>query len=291
MRLPKFEYLAPKTLEAALELLAEKGEGAYVLAGGTDLLVKMTHGLLRAKTIIGLKEIEGLNEIHFRAGEGISIGATALLADVASHPDILKHYSAVAYAAGETANIQVRNMGTVAGNLCNASPSADNAPTLIAMQAEVTLAGRGRERRLPLEQFFKGPGLTVMERGEIMTSIFVPVPPPNSGTSYKHISARGKVDMSAVCVGAAVMMDGETCREARIVLGAVAPTPVRARKAEELIQGRKWTKTVIESAAEQAVEESRPISDVRASVEYRKKMVGVMTLRALEEAHERAIKD
>ena len=291
MRLPKFEYQAPKTLEAALELLAEKGEGAYVLAGGTDLLVKMTHGLLRAKTVIGLKEIEGLNEIRFRAGEGLSIGATALLADVASHPDILKHYSAVAYAAGETANVQVRNMGTVAGNLCNASPSADNAPTLMAMHAQVTLAGRGRERRVPLEQFFKGPGLTVMERGEIMTSIFVPVPPPDSGTSYKHISARGKVDMSAVCVGATVTMDGENCREARIVLGAVAPTPVRARKAEELIQGRKWTKTVIESAAEQAVEESRPISDVRASAEYRKKMVGVMTLRALKEAHERAVRD
>ena len=158
MRLPKFEYFAPKTLETALNLLAEKGEGARVMAGGTDLVIKMKHGLLKPQAIIALKEIAGLDRIHFQAKKGLTIGATALLADVASHPDILKHYPSVAYAARETANVQIRNMGTVGGNICNAAPSADNAPTLIAMKAEATLSSLKGERRLPLDQLMTGPG-------------------------------------------------------------------------------------------------------------------------------------
>jgi len=290
MRLPKFEYFAPKTLEAALCLLAEKGEGARVLAGGTDLLIKMKQDLLRPKVIIGLKGIDGLDKIDFQVKKGLTIGATALLAEVASHPDILKRYPAVAYAAQETANVQIRNMGTVGGNLCNAAPSADNAPTLIAMKAEVILAGLKGERRLPLDQFFIGPGITALEPGEIMTSIFVPLPSPKTGTSYQHISARGKVDISAVCVGVMATFEGETCRQALIVLGSVAPTPLRAKKAEGLVQGQKWTMELIEKAGDQAAEESKPISDVRASSEYRQEMVAVLTRRALREAHKRAKK-
>jgi len=290
MRFPKFEYHEPKTLEAALKLLAETGEGTHVLAGGTDLLVKMNHGLLKPRAVIAIKGIEDLRHIRFQAKKGLTIGATALLAEVASHRDIRRHYPAVAYAAQETANVQIRNMGTVAGNLCNAAPSADNAPTLMAMGAEVTLVSLKGERRLPLDQFFKGPGLTAMEPGEIMTSIFVPIPPPRSGASYKHLSARGKVDISGVCVGAMVALNGEGCKEARIVLGAVAPTPVRARKAEGLLQGQALTKPLMERAGEMAAKASKPITDVRASGPYRKKMVAVLTRRALEEAYERARK-
>jgi CO/xanthine dehydrogenase FAD-binding subunit len=290
MRFPKFEYYEPKTLEAALSLLAGKGEGTHVLAGGTDLLVKMNHGLLAPKSVIAIKGIEGLHQIRFQAGKGLTIGATALLAEVASHRDIRRHYPAVAFAAQETANVQIRNMGTVAGNLCNAAPSADNAPTLMAMGAEVTLASLKGERRIALDQFFRGPGLTAMKPGEIMTSIFVPLPPPRSGTSFKHLSARGKVDISGVCVGVMVTLNGEGCKEARIVLGAVAPTPMRAKKAEGYLQGQPWTTELVERAGDMASKASKPISDVRASAAYRKKMVSVLTRRALEEAHERASK-
>lgn len=288
MRLPKFEYFEPKTLEAALSLLSEKGDGAHVMAGGTDIVVKMAHGRLKPKTIIALQKIEGLNEIGFDANQGLTIGATAPLAKVASHPYILEHYPALAYAAQVMANVQVRNMGTVAGNLCNAAPSAENAPPLMAMKAEVNVIGLRGERRIPLDQFFKGPGLTVMEHGEIMTSIFVPSPQPKSGASYKRISARCGVDIAAVCVGAMIALDGKICKEARIVLGAVAPVPMRATKAEDLITGQEWTHELVEKASAQATEESKPISDVRANADYRKKMVTVLTLRALEEAHERA---
>jgi len=288
MRLPRFEYFAPKTLEAALGLLTDKGEGACVMAGGTDVVVKMDLGRFKPKAIIALQGIQGLNEIRFDAKQGLTIGATARLADVTSHPDILKHYPAVANAVQAMANVQVRNMATVAGNLCNAAPSADSAPPLIVMGGQVTLASVKGERRVPLDQFFQGPGLTAREHGEIMTSIFVPLPPPQSGASYKRISGRCGVDIAAVGVGAMAIFGGKVCKEAKIVLGAVAPIPMRAKSTEALVQGKEWTPELIEKAGDQAAEEARPISDVRASAEWRKQMVAVLTRRTLEEARERA---
>jgi CO/xanthine dehydrogenase FAD-binding subunit len=289
MTLPKFEYIAPRTVQGVLSLLAEKGEGARVMAGGTDLLIRMRYGRVKPQTIIGLERIEELKTIRFQPDIGLTIGAMARLAEVASHPDIQKYYPAVAYAAGETANVQVRNMGTVAGNLCNAAPSADNAPTLMALGAEVALAGPSGLRRLPLDQFFKGPGLTALTPGEIMTSIVVPYPPAHSGSSYQHLSARGKVDIAAVCVGVMAAFDGQTCREVRIVLGAVAPVPLRASTAEAVLKGQSWTSELLWRAGDQAGKEAKPISDVRASAAYRAKMVPVLTRRALAEAQIRAV--
>ncbi len=290
MRLPKFEYFAPKTLEEALVLLKEQGKGAYVMAGGTDVMVKMTHGRLKPKAVIALGEIEELNGIRFDAKEGLTIGATARLAEVASHPDILNHYPALAHSVQVMANVEVRNMGTVAGNLCNAAPSADSAPPLIVMGAEVTLASVSAKRRVALDRFFKGPGLTSMEQGEIMTSIHVQPPRSRSGASYMRISARCGVDIAAVGVGVMADFNGEGCKQAKIVLGAVAPIPMRAEKTEDLLQGKEWTDELIERAGEQAAEEARPISDVRASAEWRKAMVAVLTRRTLQEAHARASK-
>jgi len=290
MRLPKFEYFEPKTLEAALSLLTEKGSDACVLAGGTDVLVKMRNGRLNPKAVIGLQGIEGLNNINFDPSKGLSIGSMARISDVVSHPDVLRRYPALSHAAGVMANDQVRNMGTIAGNLCNAAPSAENAPPLMAMGAHVTIVGPTGARHIPLDQFFRGPGLTKIEASEIMTSIFVPLPAPRSGASYKRISARCGVDIAAVCVGAMVACTEEVCSEVRIVLGAVAPVPMRASKAEGIIQGQKLTRDLVEKAAAQAAEESKPISDVRATADYRKKMVEVLTFRALEQAYERAMK-
>ncbi len=182
-------------------------------------------------------------------------------------------------------------MGTVLGNLCNAAPSADNAPTLIAMGAEVTLTSMEGKRRLPLERFFKGPGLTALEKGEIATSVWVPLPLSSSGTSYQHISARSKVDISAVGVGVMITLNGETCKEARIALGAVAPIPLRARKTEKLIKGKKLTQKLLERACARSSEEASPITDMRATAEYRTRMVTVLTKRALTEAMKRARKN
>jgi CO/xanthine dehydrogenase FAD-binding subunit len=287
MTIARFEYFAPEAIEEACRLLLEKGDGAVVMAGGTDLLIKIRYGQLKPRAIIGLKRIKDLHKITFHKKTGLSIGAMALLADVAAHPAILKHYPAIAYAAQETANVQIRNMGTLAGNLCNGAPSADNAPGLLAMGAELTLTDTRGERQLPLEQFFKGPGLTGLEQGEILTSIHVPPPPPLSGASYMHISPRGKVDISAVGVAAMIVMDNNTCKAARIALGAVAPIPMRAISAEDLLRGKKLTSQLMERAGKEAARESNPITDLRATAEYRRKMVEVLTKRALTEARER----
>jgi len=288
MALFEFQYFAPESLEEACRLLEEM-EGACLMAGGTDLKIKLKNSTLKPKTIIGLKKIKGLDRIVFTGKKGLIIGATALLADVASSNVIKKRYPAIATAAGETANVQIRNMGTVAGNICNAAPSAENAPPLIAMNAEAKLFSLKGERQVPMDGFFNGPGLTDIRFGEILTSILVPPSPPRSGASYQHISPRGKVDISAVGVGAMMTVKGQVCEEVRIALGAVAPIPMRAIQTEKLIKGKKITAAIIEKAGASASKESKPISDVRASAEYRREMVNVLTKRAVWEAYQRAM--
>ncbi|MFH0960647.1 MAG: xanthine dehydrogenase family protein subunit M [Pseudomonadota bacterium] len=289
MRLPKFEYFEPETLEDALRLLAEWRERACVLAGGTDVLVKMRNGRLKPGAVIALERISSLNGIGFDSSKGLTIGAGAKLSDVASHPDILRYYPAIARAARVMANVQVRNMGTIGGNLCNAAPSAENAPPLVVLGAVVTAASLEEERRIILDDFFTGPGLTVLKPEEIMTSILVPAPRAKSGSSYQRISARCGVDIAAVSVAAMVRMEGNVLKEVRIALGAVAPVPMRAFKTEAFLLEKNWTPELLKEAARMSADESRPISDVRASSQYRRQMVAVLTLRALEEAHARAM--
>ena len=289
MRLSHFDFYAPKTIEEAIELLQAKGSEARVMAGGTDLLIKIRFGAFRPKAIIALKGIEGLNTITLDDRNGLTIGATALLADVARHPGILKHYPTIAQAARGTANVQVRNMGTVIGNLCNASPAADNAPTLLAMNARVHIRGSAGERELPLDEFFRGPGVTALEPTEIVTAVRVPMPPSNTGTAYHSLSARGKLDCSAVGVGAMVIANGQICEDARIFVSACGPVPMRVKKTEQLIRGMELTEGLLERAGVQASEETRPITDLRASADYRTKMVAVLTRRVLEEAHKRIL--
>jgi carbon-monoxide dehydrogenase medium subunit len=214
----------------------------------------------------------------------------ARLTDVGNHPEIKTKYSAVSKAALATANTQIRNMGTVAGNLCNAAPSADNAPVLMVMGAVVTLKSIKAERKVPLVEFFQGPGMTVIKKGEILTSIFVPEPPVGSGVSYQYLSARGKVDIAAVCVGAMVIMDGGICKDAKIVLGAVAPVPMRAKDAEKVVIGKRLSTELLEKLGLEASKESKPITDMRSSAEYRKILVAVLSARAVEEAAKNASK-
>jgi carbon-monoxide dehydrogenase medium subunit len=289
MSAARFDYYAPAGLQEALNLLADLGRDASVLAGGTDLMIKIRHGLVKPRALVSLKGIPGLDRISFDRRRGLTIGAMARLTDVAASRDIRRKYPAVAYAAAETANVQIRNMGTVAGNLCNAAPSADNAPALLAMGATAELASRDGRREIPLDQFFKGPGSTALQPGELMIAVHVPLPPPRSGTSYQHISARGKVDISAVGVGVMLVRKGKTCAKSRIFLGAVGPVPVRAGKTERLIEGRELTAEMIARAGRKASQEARPISDVRASAEYRRELTAVLTARALFAAHKKSL--
>ena len=286
----QFDYIAPTSVDQAVAALVEGGRDTRVMAGGTDLIVKIRHRMLFPKCIVNLKRIAGLDAITADKKNGLTIGATALLADVAAHKGIRRHYPTVAEAAGATANVQIRNMGTVVGNLCNASPSADNAPTLMAMAATVDIAGPTGSRSMPLDQFFQGPGITALKTGEIVTAIRVPPPVAGSGTAYHSLSQRGKLDCSAVGVGTMVVLKGDHCTNARIIVGACAPVPMRTQAAEKMLIGKRITDTLVRRAAQKASEETSPITDVRASAPYRWKMVSVLTIRALTDARKMALR-
>ena len=288
MGLSRFDYYAPETIDEACKVAAELGEGAMFMAGGTDLLIKVKRKMLDPKAVIDIKNIKGLDEVSFDESAGLTIGSTVTLTTIENHPLIKEKYPAIADAAHATANVQIRNMASITGNLCNAAPSAENAPVLMAMGAHVNIVGQDGAKSVPLDEFFTGPGQTILKQGELLTSISVPVPPKGSGTSYQHISARGKVDISAVGVGAMLIMKGDICEDARIFLGAVAPTPMMAVNAQKVLKGNKLTEELLQTAGLEASKEAKPITDMRATAEYRTLMVAVLTGRAIYQSSERA---
>jgi len=286
--MPRFQWFEPRSLDEALALLAHHGADAKVLAGGTDLVPRMERGVLQPKVVVGLGRIAELSTLHCSAAEGLRIGATARVAHVLEHPQVRSLYPAVAHAASQTATVPVRNRATVVGNACNASPCADNVPVLVARGARVEIVRAGGRRSVEIEAFFRGPGVTVLEPDELVQAIVLPPPPPRSGASYFNISARSKVDLSAVSAGVLVEKTGARCTGARIVMGAVGPVPLRAKKAESVLIDSDLRPEALAEAGAAAAEESRPIGDVRASAEWRRRMVGVLVRRAVAEAAARA---
>ncbi len=289
MSLPRFEYAAPRSVDEACRLLDEAGEGGRLMAGGTDLLIRLSLGTMRASKLIGLRTVEGLDGLTFDRDKGLTIGAMALLSDIERDIAIREHYPAIAEAALETATVQIRNMATLVGNICNASPCADNAQVPMALGADVALASSDGDRRVLLDDFFIGPGQTVIEAGEIVTEIHVPRPKEGTGAAYKNIGARSRVDITSVSVAAVITVKGDRIEEARIVLGGVAPTPIRVPRGEAILVGANLDDAVLAQAAAQAVAACKPIDDVRATADYRRRMVGVLTQRAVRQAHERAV--
>ena len=287
----EFAYFAPATLDEALDLLAEHGREARVLAGGTDLLLRLKAGQWQPRCVVNIKRIPGLDEISFDPAGGLRLGTLTTAAELARSEIVRAHYAALAQGAGLMASVQIRNLATVGGNLCNAAPSADLAPPLIALGASALIVGPGGQRHMPLDEFFIGPGQTALEPGELLTAVIAPPPAPGSAAVYLKNSPRQAMDIAVVGVAVAMTRlrsaapagspDPAKCGDARIVLGAVAPTPLRARQAEALLQGQEITPERIEEAARAAAQEARPIDDVRASAWYRQRMVEVLTRRGL----------
>lgn len=285
-RLPEFEYFAPKSIKEACSLLQEHKGRAKVIAGGTDLLVCMKRRTMTPEYLIGLKNVPDLDYITYSWKGGLRLGALVSNQSVADAPVIRERFTALAVACSKIGTPQVRCMGTVGGNLCNAAPSADSAPPLIAFSALVKLVSAEGERTIPVEEFFVGPGETALSAGEILSEIQIPSLPPHAAAVYLKLPARSAVDIAAIGVAVLVILDSknQTCTDARIVLGAVAPTPMRAKRAEEVIRGRKVEHDLICKVSEVASQESRPISDVRSSADYRKHMVNVLTKQAISQA-------
>jgi carbon-monoxide dehydrogenase medium subunit len=274
----RFEYFEPKSLGEAAELMTSPN--VQVLAGGTDLLVEIKERLRRVDRVVNIKKIPGIGGLSYGPGAGLRIGALVTAREVEISPFILQHYASLAQAARELGSIQVRNRATIVGNICRASPSADTLPPLIADGAVIRLHGPTGARELPLEDFFTGPGKTVLRTDELVTGLVVPAPPPRTGKVYIKHGRRKAMELATVGVAVTLTLNGEV----RIVLGAVAPTPIRARHAEDLLRGKKLTDELIGKAAQAAMDGSRPISNVRASAEYRRDMVRVLVSRALEQA-------
>lgn len=292
-RLPQFDYHAPTSLSDALHHLAEYGEKATVLAGGTDLLVAMKKRDRVPDHLINLKNIKKLKEISYDEREGLKIGALVTLGDLHRSDIIREKFCILWDAVSVMASPQVRNVATIGGNLCNARPSADTAPPLIALGATVTLNTSNGERTVLVENFFRGPGESVLELQEILTEVLIPNPPENSQGAYLKLMRRHAMDLALASVACYLRLDsdGNRCEEARIVLGAVAPTPMRAPGAEQILINKEIDETVAGEAGRVASHEARPISDIRASGEYRGDMVQVLTKRAVIEAFKRIAKN
>jgi CO/xanthine dehydrogenase FAD-binding subunit len=281
-RLPKFDYLEPNTMDEALSLLSRYKGRAKVIAGGTDLLPKLKEREIRTPAyIVDLKGIPDLDTIQYDEVDGLSLGALVTIHAVETSPIVRERFGVLFQAVESMASAQVRNRGTIAGNLCNAVPSADTAPALLALDASVKLTSQKGERIVNIEDFFTGPSETVLTDEEILQEIHVPNLPPHSRGVYLKLSPRRSMDLAVVGVAAVVIIEDQICNDIRIALGAVAPTPIRARRAENVVRGKKLSDEVIARAARTASEECSPINDHRASAEYRCNMVEVLTRRAI----------
>jgi len=284
----RFDLATPSTLDDCLRILAECGGQARLLAGGTDLLPQMKNGVLRPALVVDLSAIARVRQIHGENGGGLRIGAAATAREIEVSAAVRGPYLAIAESAALVGSLQVRNLATVGGNLCNAAPSADMAPPLVALEAQAVIAGSGGERRVPLAEFFTGVRRTILAPNELLVELIVPAPGPGSGGQYLRHTPRRELDIAVVGVASQLTLSGGRCVKARIALASVAPTPVRAVAAERSLEGQAVTPEAIERAATLAVEAARPIDDQRGSAEFRRHLVRVLTRRTLATARERA---
>jgi carbon-monoxide dehydrogenase medium subunit len=275
----EFDFLSPRSVDEAVAFISERGGELHILAGGTDLLLGMREGTITPRAVMSLKKLPDFRTIDYSKDSGLGLGAMVTLRQIARSTQIRDHYPSLAEAALLMASEQIRSLATVGGNLCNAAPSADMAPPLIALDSVVRLIGPEGERRLPLEEFFLGPGSTALGSGELLAEI--EVPPTARMTRYMRLTPRANMDIAVVGVAAGIQLEDSNVRAARIVLGAVAPVPLRVRPAEETLIGKPLTEAAMEAASSIAAEECSPISDLRGSEWYRRRMVGVLVRRAL----------
>ncbi len=286
MILSEIRFHSPRTVSEAIQLLSDL-QDARIMAGGTDLLVDLKKDLVRVREVISLQNIEELKGIE-KNGERIRIGAAASPQDIQSSPLIKKYFPALAYAAGAMASPQVRALATIGGNITSAVPSADLPPTLIVADASIELRCVKSSREIPLSTFFTGPRETVCRTEELLTSVFLPMPPRDTGISYMRFTLREANALAVASVASRLTLKRGKIENAAVVLGAVAPTPVVAYKTSKFLQTKTPSAKVFEEAAVIAKEEGKPISDIRGSAWHRKELVQVLTRRSLTEAFERA---
>jgi len=279
--LKPFEYLEPETVEEAIRTLAKYGTQAKVLAGGTDLVALMKQRKINSQYIVFIKGIPGLDNIQYSPGDDLKIGALSTHQSIASSPIIRDKFGLLATACNEIATPQIRNMATIGGNICMAGPSQDSIPPLLALEANLKLVGLQGERIVPINEFIIAPFQTVLEEAELLTEIHIATLPPHSDGCYRWVTKMSSVDETLVGVAVLMTLDStaSTCQDIKIAIGSVAPTPMRTRRAEELLRGKKIEGNLIEKAAQTAAEETMP----RSRADYRRRMSGILVNRAINE--------
>ena len=285
MVLPQFDYTVAESLDQASEALVNWGPTAKIMAGATDLIIPMKDHAIRPEPehLIDIKNLEEIKYLEYDEKEGLKVGSLTTLRNLEKSEMVQSRYPAVAAAAKSIASTQIRAKGTMTGNICNASPSCDSGPIVVASDARILVHGPNGNREIIGLDFFKGVKKTSLEPGEIVTGIIFPPLAPNQKEAYLKHSVRKAMDLAIVGVAAIITMEGKICTEAKIGVGAVAITPIRISDAEAFLAGKELTEEVIAKAGQIAQDSCSPISDIRASKEYRSAMVNVFTKRAIKQ--------
>ncbi|MHB8770041.1 MAG: FAD binding domain-containing protein [Syntrophales bacterium] len=290
-RLKPFEYREPKTLREAIKILAGEGPRAAVLAGGTDILVRMKQGVVAPSLLVNLKRIKGLDRIQRPKAGGLSIGTLTPIAAIERSSPIQRHYPVLAAAAGFLGSPSIRQLATLGGNVGRSSPAADMVPSLVVLKGRVRAEGPAGSREISLDTFFKGPGQNALAPGELITALALPDPAPASGAAYVRLGRREGMDCALVGVAASLMLGGDgRVGEALLAMASCGPVPLRARNAEAFLCGEPLDEKRLREAARLTAGETSPISDMRACADYRKEMVAVLAFRALTAAWQAARK-
>ncbi|MEE8472759.1 MAG: xanthine dehydrogenase family protein subunit M [Dehalococcoidia bacterium] len=281
--MPQFDYAAPQTLKEAVDLLEQARGRALPLAGGTDLIPQIRKAAKQPALLVDIKRIPQMSRLEFVPGKGLHLGAAVTCGSIMRHPQVRDMYPALGQACSQIGSRQVRNRASVGGNVCNGAPSGDSLPPLLVFEATAGITGVSGTRQTTLEELVVGPGRTTLGPSELLVEIVVPLPAAHSTSEYCRLSLREEMDIALVGVAVLLAVEPDTgrCLEARIALGAVAPTPIRVRDAETVLQGRKITERLLDRAADLAAGAATPITDIRASAEYRREMVKVLTRRGL----------
>jgi CO/xanthine dehydrogenase FAD-binding subunit len=286
--LRSFEYLKPTTLQEAVSLLETHGPKAKLIAGGTDVMVLWKKRVLSPEYLISLRNVPELAQLRFE--EFLTIGAAVTHRTLELSPVIRGRFQALSDAVSNIGSVQVRNSATIGGNICNAAPSADTAPPLLVLEAEVHIASAKGSRSVALSEFFRGPSRTVLEPGEIVTHFAIPAPAPYSASAYWKQTRRKAMDLPILGVGCRIAFEEDliTCKSVRIALGVAAPTPMRAREAEGFLEGKSLEPDILRKAGEIAAGEASPRTTIRGSAWYRSEMIRVLVPRTAIRCGDRA---
>ena len=279
--MPNFDFAAPTSLAEAVSLMGSDGT-VRALAGGTDLIDQLKTNRRNADLVIDMKRVPELQRLEVD-NDGLHIGAARCCSDIHHDETVNTKYAGLADSTGLVGSVQIQNRAAVGGNVCNAAPSGDTTPNLLAHDAIAVIAGPSGTRQVELTDFFVGPGQTVLQQGELLQELILPTPPEHSASAYLRFIPRNEMDIAVAGVSSFIHVDPETkvVQKARIALASVAPTPVRARGAEAVLEGNEISTDLISKAGDAAVESATPITDVRGSAEYRKELVRVLTRRTL----------